>query len=171
VQKPKVRQALIATGLPQAKKFSWSKMANVMSSALIDATLLNFNLKTLNLIIFPDWYCSEDSLLLELEEVVRAIATHPNKSKMTLLVDCSNISDEDANLALSSVAMNLLMEEDLDVSDGPEISLIGQLSEIQWSALNPRLYGRIVLENQNREAIAQAKAENIALFELDSLKI
>jgi hypothetical protein len=168
VQKPKVRHSLIAAGLEQAKKFSWSKMAETVSSALIDATLLRLNLKEINLIVFPDWTQPEESLGLELERVVRAIATHPDKSKMSLLVDNSNISDEDANLALSSVAMNLLMEEDLDVSDGPEISLIGQLSEIQWSALIPRIYGRIVLENENTEAIVQAKAQNIPTFEPDS---
>lgn len=171
VQKPKVRNSLIAAGLEQAKKFSWSKMAKTVSSALIDATLVSLNLQDINLIVFPDWTKPEESLGLELERVVRAIATHPNKSKMTLLLDNSNISDEDANLVLSSVAMNLLMEEDLDVSDGPEISLIGQLSEIQWEALMPRLHGRVVLENENRQAIFHVKAENIALFELDSLKI
>jgi glycosyltransferase involved in cell wall biosynthesis len=171
VQKPTVRNSLIATGLEQAKKFSWSKMAKTVSSSLIDATLVRLNLKDINLIVFPDWSQPEEVLGLELERVVRAIATHPDKSKMTLLVDNSNISDEDANLALSSVVMNLLMEEDLDVSDGPEISLIEQLSEIQWEAVRPRLHGRIVLESENKEAIAQAKAEKIALFELDSLKI
>jgi len=128
-------------------------------------------LKDINLIIFPDWSQSEELISQDLVRVIRAIATHPHKSKMTLLVDSSNISDEDASLALSGVAMNLLMEEDLDVSDGPEISLIGQLSEIQREILISRLQGRIVLENENIEAIAQAKAENIALFELDSLKI
>jgi hypothetical protein len=60
------------------------------------------------------------------------------------------------------------MAEDLDVSDGPEIVPIGQLSEIQWSALMPRLYGRIGLENENTEAIVQAKAQNIPTFEPDS---
>jgi glycosyltransferase involved in cell wall biosynthesis len=168
VQKPKIRNSLIAAGLQQAQKFSWLKMAQIMSAALINATLLRFNLRDINLIIFPDWLQPEESLGLELEGVVRALATHPDKSKMSLLVDNSNISDEDANLALSSVAMNLLMEEDLDVSDGPEISLIGELSEIQWSALIPRLYGRIVLENENTEAIVQAKAQNIPTFEPDS---
>ncbi|MEG3937562.1 hypothetical protein QT995_05270 [Microcoleus sp. S36b_A3] len=129
---------------------------------------VGINLTEVNLIIFPDWTKPEESLGLELERVVRAIATHPDKSKITLLVASSNFSDEDANLALSSVAMNLLMEEDLDVSDGPEISLIGQLSEIQWSVLRPRLHGRIVLENENKEAIVQAKAHNIPKFEPDS---
>jgi len=170
VQKPKIRNSLIAAGLQRAQKFSWSKMATTMSAALINATLLPLNLRDTNFIVFPDWSQPEESLGLELEGVVRAIATHPDKSNITLLVDTSNISDEDANLALSGVAMNLLMEQDLDVSDGPEISLIGQLSEMQREILISRLYGRIVLENENIEAIAQAKAENIALFELD-LKI
>ena len=132
---------------------------------------LLLQLREITLIIFPDWSQPEESLGLDLERVVRAIATHPDRNKITLLIDTSNISDEDANLALSGVAMNLLMEEDLDVSEGPEISLIGQLSEIQREILISRLDGRIVLENENRDAIAQAKAENIALFELDSLKI
>jgi hypothetical protein len=125
-------------------------------------------LREVNLIIFPDWTKPEESLGLELERVVRAIATHPDKSKIALLVDSSNISEEDANLALSSVAMNLLMEEDLDVSDGPEISLIGELSQNQWSALIPRLYGRIVLENESREAIAALGYEEIPSYLLDS---
>ncbi len=129
--------------------------------------LLPVQLRDINLIIFPQWSQPEESLGLELQGVVRAIATHPERGTMTLLVDTSNISDEDANLALSSVAMNLLMEEDLDVTDGPEISLIGRLSQIQWSVLRPRLHGRIVLENENKEAIAQAKAENISSFKLD----
>ena len=167
VQKPKVRNSLIAAGLEQAKKFSWSKMAKTVSSALIDATLVRLNLKEINLIIFPDWTQPEESLGLELERVVKSIATHPDKSKMTLLVDNSNISDEDANLALSSVAMNLLMQEDLDVSDGPEITLIGQLSEIQWLALTPRLYGRILLENENKEVIALLEAKGINCCELE----
>ena len=168
VQKPKVRKSLIAAGLEQAKQFSWSKMAKTVSSALIDTTLLRLNLKDINLIVFPDWTQPEESLGLDIERVVRAIATHPDKSKMTLLVDSSNISDEDANLALSSIAMNLLMSEDLDVSEGPEISLIGELSKIQWEALIPRLHARIVWENENREAIAQAKAEGIPTWKLDN---
>lgn len=169
VQKPKIRNLLIAAGLEQAKKFSWSKMAETVSSALIEATILRLNLKDINLIIFPDWSQIEESLGFELVQVVRAIATHPGKSKMTLLVDTTNISDEDADLALSSIAMNLLMEEDLDVSDGPEISLIGHLSEIQWEALVPRLSARIVLENENKDAIAQLADDNIPFYKLDSL--
>ncbi|MBC6471505.1 MAG: glycosyltransferase [Hormoscilla sp. GM102CHS1] len=43
VQKPGVRNSSIAAGLEQAKKFSWSTMAEKVSSALMDATLLGLN--------------------------------------------------------------------------------------------------------------------------------
>ncbi|MEG3911119.1 hypothetical protein QT979_24820 [Microcoleus sp. w2-18bC1] len=134
-------------------------------------TTLNFSLSEINVIVFPDWSAPEESLTLELERVLKAIAIHPDKNKITLLVDSSNISDEDANLALSSVALNLLMTQDLDVSDGPEILLIGQLSEIQWSGLKARIYGRIVLENENIQAIAAAGYEEIPSYLLDCLEI
>ena len=169
VQKPHVRNFLIAAGLEQAKKFSWSKMAETVSSALIDATLLPLNLRDINLIVFPDWSQPEELLYLQLEQVIRAIATHPDRSQMTLLVDTGNIFEEDAALILSSVTMNLLLQEDLDVSEGAEISLMGKLGEIQWQALLPRIHARIILETENKQAIAQVKAETIPFCELDSL--
>jgi glycosyltransferase involved in cell wall biosynthesis len=169
VQKPLVRQALIATGLEQAEQFSWSKMATIVSSVLIDTTLQYLNLKEINLIIFPDWSVPEESLGWDLERVIKAIATHPNKHQITLLVDSSGISEDDANLVLSGVAMNLLLQEELDVTEGPTISLVGQLGEIQWETLLPRLQARIVLEHENQEAIAQAKATHLPCYELDRL--
>jgi len=128
---------------------------------------LPLQLSEINLIIFPDWSQEEEFLYLELERVIKVIATHPDQSHMTLLVDTSNIPDEDAELAISGVLMNLLMEEDLDVAEEPEIALIGKLSEIQRQALLPHLYARIVLENENKQAIALLKAEPLPSFELD----
>lgn len=161
VQKPNIRNSLIAAGLEQAKKFSWSKMAETVSSALIDATLLPLNLSDINLIIFPDWSQPEETLCLELEQVIKAIASHLDSSKTTLLIDNGNIPEEEAALIVSSVSMNLLMQEELDISEGLEISFLGQLGKIQWKALLPRIQARIVLENENQEAIALFKAENI----------
>ena len=40
---------------------------------------------------------------------------------------------------------------------------------MQWSALIPQLQGRIKLEHENGEAIAQLKAENIPVIELNNL--
>jgi glycosyltransferase involved in cell wall biosynthesis/predicted O-methyltransferase YrrM len=151
VQKPAVRQTLIKAGLEQAKKFSWSKMADTVSSTLINATLLHLNLREINLIVFPDWLVDEEILGLELAQVVKAIATHPKSSQITLLINTNNIDEDDANLLLSSVAMHLLMEEELEVPEEVEISLVSHLEEIQWQALLPRIQGCIGLENEDKE--------------------
>jgi glycosyltransferase involved in cell wall biosynthesis len=169
VQKPAIRNSLMAGGIQQSKKFSWSKMARIMSSALIDATLLSLNLKEINLIIFPDWSQPEESLGIEVEGVFSAIASHPDKSKMTLLIDTSGISEDDANLTLSGVAMNMLMQENLDISEELEISLLGTLGEIQWEALLPRLKARIVLDNENQQAIAKVGTDSLPCWELAHL--
>ncbi|MBD2344442.1 class I SAM-dependent methyltransferase [Anabaena subtropica] len=168
VQKPVIRQSLITAGLAQAQKFSWSTMAEIVSSTLINTTLLSLNLREINLIIFPDWQESEDLIGLELMQIIKTLATHPDSHKTTLLIDTTNFVTEDAELLLSSVTMNLLMEEDLDITNGIEISLVANLSEIQWKTLLPRIHGRITLEHENQEARIQVKAENLTSYELAS---
>ncbi len=167
VQKPSVRNSLIAAGLEQAKQFSWSNMAKVVSSTLINTTLLSLNLREINLIVFPDWLQPEESLGLELQRVISAIATHPASEKITLLIDTTNISPEDAELLLSGVTMNLLMEEDIDISESLEISLVVNLADIQWQALLPHIQARIILSAENQEAIALYRV-NIPAFELEN---
>ncbi len=125
----------------------------------------NYRLKDINLIIFPDWLQPEDLLFQDLVNLLRVVAKHPDKSHMTLLVDTSNIADEEAELAVSGVVMNLLMEEELDLEEGPEISLTGKLSEMQWSELLPRIHARIVLEYENQQAITHT----LPSYKLDSL--
>jgi predicted O-linked N-acetylglucosamine transferase (SPINDLY family)/cephalosporin hydroxylase len=124
-------------------------------------------LRDINLIIFPDWSQPEESISEALASAIRAIVTHPDKSHITLLIDTSKIADEDAELALSSIVMNLMMEEDLDVTDGPEISPIAQLSEMQWQALLSRLHARIVWENGTPQAITYPGVNNLPILELN----
>ncbi len=168
VQKPGVRKSLISAGLEQAKQFSWSKMAKTVSSALIEATLQPLKLKEINLIIFPDWSQPEEVLGLELERVVLSLATHSDSQYITLLIDTSNSVEQYAELLLSAVSMNLLMQEGLDISEGLEVSLVGQFGEMQWEALLPHIKARIVLEHENQQAVAQAKAESIPSFEVEN---
>jgi len=125
-------------------------------------------LRNINLIIFPDWTASEDALLEELATAIGAIASHPDKNNMTLLVDSTNISDEDADMAVSSIVMNLMLEQELDLESSPDICVIGQLSKIQWQALLPRIHGRIVLEQENKEAIASVTLENISVLSIEN---
>ncbi len=144
-------------------------LKRLQSNLAESVELAHLKLKDINLIIFPNWSRSEDSLSQELASVVQSLATHPDRKRITLLIDTSDISDEDADLVVSGMIMNLLIQEDLDVTAGPEISLVGMLEEIQWQALLPCLYARIVLENENQQAIARAKTEAIPTFQFDSL--
>jgi len=132
-----------------------------------DALSKEHNLRDVNLIIFPDWSQSEEIAYQNLASAIRAVVTHPDKSHITLLIDTSNIAEEDAALALSSVVMNLMMEEDLEVSDGLEISLIPQLGEIQWQALSSRIYARIVGKNGTSARLAYSELNNIPIVELN----
>ncbi len=128
----------------------------------------NFRLRDINLIIFPDWNQPEESIGLELQEVIKTLATHPDYQKTTLLIDTNNIAVEDAEMFLSSVAMNLLMEEDLDVTEELGISLVGELSNIQCQALLPRIQARIILENENQAAMTKLSMEKLPQRQLES---
>ncbi len=128
----------------------------------------SLRLREINYIIFPDWSVSEDNLAQELARVIQAIASHPERSTITLLIYTNGIAEEDANLLLSGITMNLLLEDDLNIED-IEISLIENLEMSQWQALLPRLQARIILENENQEAISAHPIETIPLDKVDNL--
>ncbi|MDX2100102.1 MAG: glycosyltransferase, partial [Leptolyngbyaceae cyanobacterium bins.59] len=161
VQKPSVRRKLVETGLKQVQQFTWKNMADQVSQTLIQTTLIPLNLRKTNLIAFPDWSKPEEVLGADLAEVIAAIVRHPQKEEITLLLDARDPSAEEANLLLSSITMHLLMTEDLDISDGPEISLISSLGVLQWQTLLLQLQARVPLVHENGEAIAQIGAENL----------
>lgn len=172
VQKPAVRNLLIAAGMEQVKKFSWTKMADKVRSVLVETSLQTLNLRAINLIVFADWLQSEETIYGQLAAVIKAAGIHPDRHQITLLIDTSNLrenSEIDVNLILSSIVMNLLMQEDIDVTDGLEISLLGNINSWQWSILLPRIQARVILENENEKAIAQARVENLPLIQLNDL--
>jgi glycosyltransferase involved in cell wall biosynthesis len=110
------------------------QLEDQLEETKIEATLNSFNLREINLVVFPDWCQPEESLSLELEKLIRIILKHPEKDNITLLVDTSNIPDDsdfDVNLVLSSIVMNLLLQENLEITNEPEITLVGNLSEIE----------------------------------------
>ncbi|MEH2307355.1 glycosyltransferase family 2 protein [Nostoc sp.] len=129
-----------------------------------------FNLKDINLVIFPDWQQSEELLYEELTNIIKMIITCHNRDKISLLIDNSNISDEDANFIISDVIWTLLQTEDLENIEEPEISLIGNLSEREWKYLLPNLQARISLQEENKKAIYQAGVENLSYLDLQNLE-
>ncbi|GEM_PF-450654 len=127
-------------------------------------------LRDINFIVFPDWCESEESLCLGLEKVIRTLLNHPDCSRMTLLIDISDVAEEDVNLILSSVTMNLLFQEEREVADTPEIALISTLDQVHREALLSYIQARIVLENENKQAMTQLGVQKIPACELNSLQ-
>ena len=128
-------------------------------------TLANqLRLRDINLVMFPDWQQAEESLYEDFANVLKTMSSNPDKSRMTLLIDTDGIDGEDANWLFSSVAMNLLMEEAVDIADDLEVSLLDDLSENEWQLLLSLMQGRIGLDNENQNAIAKAKAQSLKIY-------
>lgn len=147
------------------KQYTVQNATNLINQTNI---IQDFNLRDINIIVFPNWEQPEDLLFQDLVALLKFITTHFDKSHITLLVDTTNISDNDAEFAVSGVFMHLLIEESIDVGDQLEISLLGKLSEIQWSTLLPHIHARIIIEHENQQAITQAQAQAIPSYELNS---
>jgi predicted O-linked N-acetylglucosamine transferase (SPINDLY family)/predicted SAM-dependent methyltransferase/glycosyltransferase involved in cell wall biosynthesis/predicted O-methyltransferase YrrM len=131
----------------------------------------NLRLRDVNLMIFPDWNQSEESLGLELQQVIKTLATQPDSQKTTLLIDTTDIAIEDAEMFLSSVAMNLMMEEDIDITEELEISLIEDINNIQWENLLPKIDARIILECDNKAAVDKLPQMQLAQRKIESFVV
>jgi hypothetical protein len=107
-------------------------------------------LSAINLIIFPDWNQTDETIFENIVEALRYILSHPKRSQITLVVEISQINQETAEEFLSEIIMNLMLEESLDITQGPEISFLEQISEIQWQSLLALINGRIPLEHESQ---------------------
>ncbi|MCT7950537.1 class I SAM-dependent methyltransferase [Ancylothrix sp. C2] len=126
------------------------------------------NLRQINLIGFPDWNQSEENLFESLAPLLKTILSHPRKAEITLLLDTSGISREDAELMLSAITMELLSQEDFDMTEEPEICLVDELMPVQWEALLNFTFARVALEYENQEAI-QTWASQLQVLSIEGL--
>ncbi|WP_190650155.1 glycosyltransferase [Sphaerospermopsis sp. FACHB-1094] len=164
VQNHNLRTSLITAGLAQAQKFSWTKMADKVSSALINATLLSLKLRDINLIIFPDPTQSEQSIYQDLINVITALEDHPHSDNITLLINASNFPSQ-----FTQAFMDNLCNQDEEETAGLEISLVGKLSPMQWESLLPQLTARIVLTQEDQQTLEQLPINQLQSCEVESL--
>ncbi|MBD2148115.1 glycosyltransferase [Sphaerospermopsis sp. FACHB-1194] len=164
VQNHNLRASLITAGLAQAQKFSWTKMADKVSSALINATLLSLKLRDINLIIFPDPTQPEQSIYQDLINVITALEEHPHSDNITLLINASNFPSQ-----FTQAFMDNLCTQDEEETAGLEISLVGKLSPMQWESLLPQLTARIVLTQEDQQTLEQLPINQLQSCEVESL--
>jgi hypothetical protein len=130
-------------------------------------------LKQINLVAFPDWNQSEELIMTELEEVVKSLAKHPDRQRMALLMDISNFpssAEITPELFLSTLAINILLNDKLDIpNDGPEITLIDELTDKDWQTLLPQINYRVPLSAENIAAVEKRGLGKVKLYELSKL--
>ncbi|GAB4188523.1 MAG: hypothetical protein Fur006_29010 [Coleofasciculaceae cyanobacterium] len=142
------------------------------NAEISDASLPeHINLREVNLIVFPDWFQSEESLSSDLASVIKTVLAHPDHDRITLLLDTTNIPDEEANLILSGILMNLLLQEDLSGDEEAGITLLGTLTARQWETLFSHVNLRIALATENQQAIAQSGAANLPSSQVEDLDL
>ncbi len=132
----------------------------------IDDSLI-LSSENINLIIFPDWTQPEELLLLDFERVIKSLVYHPASQQITLLVETGNLRENEVSLLLSGVAMNLLMTENLDVSHGCEISLLGNLDRREWEVLVDYLHCRVTFLHENQAVLLNLPIEYVPACTID----
>ncbi|MGF1491528.1 MAG: hypothetical protein ACFBSC_03555 [Microcoleaceae cyanobacterium] len=128
-------------------------------------------LRSYNLIAFPDWLQSEERLYEELSQLIQTLAAHPNQQQILLLLDTQDISDDDINLLFNGIMMQLLLEEELEFSDEGAIVLTGQLNRMQYSLLQRHLYGRVPLVREKEELVHSTGANILPVVRLEDLNV
>lgn len=135
----------------------------------------DLNLGEINIVIFPDWNQPEEVLLSELENVVRLCVTDPEKDKITLIIDTSNLKEEDRiepDLVCNTIGLNILLKENIEISENnAEICILEPLSNKDWQKLIERIHYRIPLPHENIEIVEKLGIEDkIVIFPRSQLK-
>ncbi|MDX2212123.1 MAG: hypothetical protein SFY66_02425 [Oculatellaceae cyanobacterium bins.114] len=126
------------------------------------------NLRSLNLLVFPDWSATEEEIQASLTPLIQALIAHPDRAEIALLIDTTAIAEAEAGLLISSLLMQLWAEAsnpDLEAEE-PGISLTGKLQPFQWQALLLQIQGRFEIPHKASTAIAQAQALSLPIVSL-----
>ncbi|MEP0870520.1 glycosyltransferase [Trichocoleus desertorum AS-A10] len=135
--------------------------------SILERNVVDWNLKEINLVIFPDWDKSEEVLAQELGAVIRSVATHADRSLISLLIHTGNLVSEDAELMLAAIIMELFLQEEIDIAEGPEISFFEKLNQLEKKTLEEKTYFRIPLNNEAQYSILSSGLDLINLPTVD----
>ena len=111
-------------------------------------------LKSINILICPDWENEEEDLYKSLRSCLLAIFDHPQKKDISILVGITEDAPEDIDSLLSDIALELVFEENIDVSDGePNVVFIPMKNHDLLRYLDLHICKIINLADTNSEDI------------------
>jgi len=116
-----------------------------------------YPLQAHNLIAFPDWSQPEEVLFADLVTLLQTVLTDPERDRTTLLIYTGATDPEEADMALSSVALHLLTEAGVALDEGTEIALVPPMEPEEWRSLLPHIHQHLPLPHEDAEGMAIAK--------------
>ena len=140
-----------------------TNMSNTVNLPLKDYTITHLNLSENNLIIFPNWNLSQELIITEIEQIANLVGTHPDSQTTTLLIEANDINIDVTEAILSDIMINFMMKEDVQISEGFNISFVSNLDYIQWKLLLPQIRARIIMKGENQEVLSNSDFNNIPL--------
>ncbi|OIP76652.1 MAG: hypothetical protein AUK48_05515 [Oscillatoriales cyanobacterium CG2_30_44_21] len=109
-------------------------------------------LKSINILICPDWQEDEENLYKSLRNCLSVIFNHPQKKNISILIGITEHTSENVDSLLSDVALDLIFEENIDVSDGePNVVFISMENHELLKCLESRISEVINLANTDLE--------------------
>jgi hypothetical protein len=130
--------------------------------------LLEFQ-RDINLITFPNWQAGLDSVREALQPAIANLLKHPQRGAIALFIDVCDIATEVADAFLADFLLETIMQEDYDLEEEPKISLIYDLSEVEWRSLKSKLNGSIQICSENLVRTHQICSCDIAVIPADSI--
>lgn len=122
-----------------------------------------YRLQDYNLIAFPDWQQPDEVLFEELVRLLKRVYESGECDRTTLLIYTGDLEAEVADMALSSVTLHLLSEENVPLDEGsPELVLLTPMEDGDWRLLLPHLHKRVVLAHEDEGAIATVGANSVS---------
>jgi cephalosporin hydroxylase/glycosyltransferase involved in cell wall biosynthesis len=149
------------------RNLTWN--VNGYLKKMVNPSLFDFSFREFNLIVFPDWNTGLDGVREALQPVIANLLRHPQRGAIALLVDVCNIEPEAADAFLADFLLEAIMQEDFDLEEEPQISLVHDLNETQWKLLQSKVNGRIALEPENSMRIEELSVGAIELIPIPAL--
>jgi len=147
------QQTIAQLPVNQLPSLELENLEQQLAIILTDQLQKSLRLRPTNYIIFPDPSQGEASIYQDLVNVITSLEEHPDCENITLLINASKFPSH----LTQSFTDNLCQEEE----EGLQISLVGQLSPMQWQVLLPRLTARMILTHEDQETIAQVLIEDV----------
>jgi len=133
-----------------------------LSSQHQESLVETYRLQAQNLVAFPDWTQPDEILFADLVELLTGVFQLPEGDRTTLLIYTGEVDAETADMALSSVTLHLLADENLAIDEGgPELVLLTPMDEGEWRSLLPHLQGRVRLPHEDGRAIVAVGADSV----------